>query len=117
MTSISEKIATQLKAVNPKVETKVVDAIVDREVTKRSTTIVQGLDKLDKLEKDFAKIRPDVETFAGDNSGTQAGAVYSKSAWEGRKKAEAAIAKLTAAIDKALNGDLNDLNKLTQGGD
>lgn len=107
---IRTKIAEQLSNISPKVENDVVEALVAREVSKRSAAIVQALDDLSELEKTMKKTKPDQQSF--DVEGKVISETYSKNRFEELNKIKAKIEKYTKAIDKALNGDLSDVYNL-----
>lgn len=99
--SLQEHIAEQIAKCAPQVEGEVVTAIVDREVKKRSTAVVQCLDKLSKLEGELRRVKPDSVAFNAD--GTVASALFTKPALEARDKLVQRIDKVKKAIDKAFD--------------
>jgi|SRR5882724_2643018 len=111
MNSVQTKVAEQIINIAPKVEDKVVDALVSRELNRRSDSLVQAMDKLSKLEVDLKKIKPDVVTY--DINGKVASESYSKVKSEEYKKLNEKIGKFTKAIAKALeNSDFSDVYNL-----
>src|SRR5882672_9268512 len=108
MSSVQVKVAEQLSAISPKVEDKVVDALVSRELTKRSDALVQVMDLLAKAEKDHRKLGPDQKTF--DEKGTVTGESFSQGRTTERKKSQQRIDKLTGALTMALEkGEYNNV--------
>lgn len=109
MPTINEQVAEKLAEISPTVESKVVDLMVDKEVSRRVELITQGLGKLSDWEREGRKLsKPDVETFNED--GSQASAVFSKSHLDALTKHNERVAKLTRALDKAIDaGDMGDL--------
>lgn len=114
--SVQEKIAEQIAALSPRVEDQVVEAMVERELKKRSDAIVQGMDMLSKLEADLRKLKPDQETYGPDNK--LIAATYSKAKMNERKKLEERTAKAKRVLGKAIdNADFSDLYKFASGQD
>ncbi len=106
--SIATTVAERLSNIAPAVADKVVEHLVNKELTRRSEAVIGGLAELDKLNGEFKKLKPDVNTFNAD--GTAATSTWTKPKLEEKNKAEQKIAKLTKAIDKALNdNDYSDL--------
>lgn len=112
-TTIREKVGEQIAALSPAVEAKVIEHFVQKEADRRADAIIKGIDKLTELTRERRKTdKGDIVSYNGDGSvATQA---YSKDRLEANKKADEQIAKLTKAIDKALEGDASDLFNLTK---
>lgn len=111
--TIHQKVSEQIAAINPVIEDKVVGALVTREANKRADAILKGIDKLSDLSRERRKTdKGDTVTYNKD--GTVASELYSKERIEANKKADDAISKLTAAVNKALNGDCGDLYNLVK---
>ena len=99
---LSEKIAEGLANLGPKVEDSVVDAMVTREVNKRSQALVTVLDKLARLENEGKKInRPDQESF--DGAGKLVSSTFSKEKTKAIKEHNEKIEKIQKALTKALD--------------
>lgn len=115
--SLQEHIAEQIAKCAPQVEGSVVATIVDREVAKRSTAIVQCLDKLAKLESDLRRVKPDSVLLNAD--GSEAQALFTKPALEARDKLVQRIEKVKKAIDKAFDRkpDFSDVYNLANSSD
>ncbi len=117
--SLAEKFGDALKAIAPKVVDKVVEALVEREVNKRSAAVVEVFDKLRRLETDRKKLKPDLLQF--NDAGEQTTAAWSKDSIDRRKKLDEQIKKHTNAIAKALDdGDYSlvyDLQNKSGGGE
>jgi hypothetical protein len=106
--NIATAVAERLANIAPAVADKVVEHLVNKELTRRSEAVIGGLSELDKLKGEFKKLKPDVNTFNED--GSAATSSWTKPKLEEKNKAEQKIAKLTKAIDKALNdNDYSDL--------
>lgn len=117
MNTVQIKVAESIANLGPKVEDKVVDAIVDRELKKRSEAMVITVDKLEKLEADLKKVKPDQNSF--DEDGKPMSSSWSKKALEEKNKLTQKIEKFNKAITKALEtGDFQDVYNIEkQGGD
>lgn len=113
MNSVTIKVAEQIAEIAPKVEDKVVDVIVTRELSKRADGLVKALDVLSQLEKDVKKIGPDQKSF--DETGKEISQTFSKGRLDERNKLQKRIDKTTGAINKALEkgefGDVYNLGK------
>lgn len=114
--SIQDVALEQINGLGPRVESYVVDKIVDRELEKRAVPITQGMDTLAKFEEELKKVdKPDM--IARDKEGRIVSEAYSSKRLEEIKKAKEKIEKLHKAIEKAyLNGDIKDLIQLNQSG-
>ena len=109
--TIHLSIANKIKDLGPKVHEKVVDAVVNRELDKRSTAIVKAIDDLDKLSKQFKKLGPDIISY--DEKGAKISENFSKARIDERNKASGKIDKWTKALNKALeSSDFGDLYNL-----
>lgn len=117
MNSVQIKVAETILSIAPKVEDKVVGVLVERELAKRSTALVQVMDKLVDLEKDLKKLdRPDQKSY--DNSGKVLTETYSKGLVDNVAKAKQKVEKHTKAINKALDSnDFGDVYQLASGKD
>lgn len=109
--TINSAVAERIKASAPEVETRLVEMLVDREVSRRVELIGQGLAKLDEMAREARKLeKPTHVTLNRD--GTTASETFTKEALEAIKKHTEKTDKLQRAVDKALNGDLGDLPNL-----
>lgn len=116
MNSVQVKVAETIANISPKVEDKVVDVLVDREVKRRSDALVSALDKLDKMEKELLKIKADQISF--DEDGKVVSQTYSKAKKEEKDKLSQKITKAVNAINKALEkGDYGDVYNIDKAGD
>lgn len=111
--TIIEAVAQKLSEISPVVNERVIDALVEREVEKRSKMIMDGLEKLRSLQTDLKKIKPDVgQCFDEDGNETKP-TQYSKAKYEERKKVLEQINKIQTALELAVEkGDVTKLNEL-----
>lgn len=112
---IQKKIAEQIGGISPKVADDVVEALVNRELSKRSAAIVQALDGLSELEKQLKRTKPDQASYNAD--GSVASETFSKSKLDELLKLKGKIEKYIKAIDKALTGDMGDVYNLNSNKD
>lgn len=114
--NLQAKVDAGLAGISTAVEAAIIDAIVKREIEKRSAAVVQVYDKMMREQKELQKIdRADQKTFNKD--GSVASETYTKERLEAIKKHTQMIDKCTKAIEKALaQGDFGDVYSLAGGG-
>ncbi len=114
---IRTKVAQEITKSLGRVETDVVDILVERDLKKKSEALVKVIDKLSEEEKEMRKLGPDNQQFDAD--GKKTGESFSKKRIEERNKTKGKITKLTNAINKALGekGDFSDVYNLASGKD
>lgn len=100
------QVSDAVKDSSELVRKRLVDALVDRELTSRVDLLDKALTKLKDAKKEVDKLRPDVETF--DETGAKVTSHYSKAKLEERKKAVEAKEKLEKAVEQALSGESFD---------
>lgn len=106
-TVVSERIAKS----GPEVAEKVIEHLATREVNRRTDAVLKGFDKLEELEKEFRKLRPDVVSY--DEAGKVANSTWSAEQLKKRNELKQKIEKLTNTIDRALvKEDYSDLYNL-----
>jgi len=114
--TIRMKVAERIAEIIPRVETEVVEHMIQKEVDKRTNATIQVLAKLDDAERDLRKAGPDVQQF--DENGKKTHESFSKARIEQRNKLKGKIAKFTGAITKAYDkDDWSDLFNLAGGKD
>lgn len=112
-TSITNAVAEKIAAISPAVNEKVIDALVARELEKRSDAVLGGLDKLRTMQNDLRKIRPDVGGAFDEDGNEVKPTLYSKAKFDERKKLNEQIEKLQKALDLAIDkGDMSKLYEL-----
>jgi len=111
--TITDAVAEQIAAISPAVNSKVIDALVARELEKRSDAVLNGLDKLRGLQNDLKKIRPDVGGAYDEEGNEIKPTLFSKAKFDERKKLVEQIEKLQKALDLAIDkGDMSKLYEL-----
>ena len=111
MNKITEAVATSIKECAPKVEERIINALVEREVNRRSEAVVRVMDQISRDNGKLLRFKPDLVTFNVD--GTKATEAYSKEKLEERNKIVRAIDKASNAVSKALeNGEYSDVYNL-----
>ncbi len=92
---------------------KVIEALVEEEVSTRADLLTKALAKRKAQAKELDKIRPDHCTFHGD--GTPAQQQWSKAKLGERAKAQKVLSKIDSAINTAVNNaDYEGLKKIAQ---
>jgi len=114
-TEIRQTIKEQISASTPTVIGRVIDKLVDEEITKRSNCLIDALNKKDQLKADFDKIKPDQESY--NDAGEVASTSWSKAKIAEKNKARKELDEFTAILDKALlDGDFEKLlQKMSKG--
>ena len=108
MSTIGEQVAEQLGNSGIQITERVITHLVEKEVSRRAEAIIKALSNLDALDKEGRKIKPDLVGY--DDAGKIISQSWSKQKIDERNVNIAKIAKLQAAIDKAL--DKNDFSDL-----
>lgn len=104
---VADQVAEDIKAMNPDVEASLVDALVDREKSKRVDALVICYDKWQKLRGEIRKAeRPD-QVFT-DKDGKITGESFSKKAFDALKTLREKAEKIERAVEKAIKGDVGD---------
>lgn len=104
---IKGKIKSAVDKSNDKVFAKVIKDIAEPIIEKRSALIEKGLDKIDSLEKELEKMKPDQVHYPVDKD-TQKPlqvslpAVYSESLFKKRTEMEQKLNKLHEAFEKII---------------
>jgi hypothetical protein len=110
---ISIVVAERIKNIAPAVSDKVVEHLVNKELTRRSEAVIQGFGDLDKMKTELKKIKPDVVSYNLD--GSVANSNWTKATLEAKNKLEQKMEKLTKALDKALvDNDYSDLYNIAK---
>ena len=96
---LREAVHAKIQELNPTIADLVAAKIAEETIQKRIALIVSALTEIDNKEKSLRKLKPDVKTVTED--GVETG-VYSKTAYEDRKKLKERIEKLKHLIEAAL---------------
>jgi hypothetical protein len=99
--SVLAEVADALKASPEGVKSRLVTALVEREVVKRVELLDKGLSKLRELKSEINKVRPPVSYTA---TGEKVEGNFSKADFESLKKLRERLSKLEAAMEKAFTG-------------
>ena len=99
--SVLVEVADALKASPAQVRSRVVSALVERELVKRVEMLDKGLAKLRDVKRDLDKIRPPVSYTA---DGQKVEGTFSKADFENLKKARERVTRLESALEKAFAG-------------
>lgn len=115
-TAVSQTVADKLAALNPTIMDKVVDIKVEEELKRRTDLALKGLAKLESLEKDLAKIKPD-QIVKDPQTGAVIQQGMSPGKWSEKEKAEKAIKEMKDALSLALTeGKYDALKKQVEKG-
>lgn len=117
--NVLTEVSGRIKDSNQEVRTRVVNSLVEREVSKRADTLDKALAKYKELTNNSKRSKPDQVAF--DAAGAKV-ETYSKAKFEEKQKNDQRLKKLSDAIDAALNngefGKLTEvLNKVSKGDD
>ena len=109
--NIQEEISSRLVEMVPEIAEDVIEYFVKQQINKISDAVIKGMDKLKEFDKEFNKInRPDVVTF--DETGKAISEGYSKERLDNKRKLNEQRERYVKAIDKALQGDAQNLFEL-----
>lgn len=104
-------VAEKVKESGPVVYQRMVETLVEKEISDRVNLLDKALQKRFQLQVDLRKAnKPDVETFNAD--GSTATQSFTKGKLEEIKKAKEALEKHEQALEKALAS--NDWNRLKE---
>ncbi len=111
--TVLAEVAERLQSSNESVRTRLRDALVEREVSKRVELLDKGLAKLRELKREVDKIRPPV-SFTADGQKVEGN--FDKATFETLKKAREKVTKLETALEKAFQGqEFDKLSNLVAG--
>ena len=109
--NIQEEISSRLVKMVPEIAEDVIEYFVKQQINKISDAIIKGMDKLKEFDKESNKIKhPDVVTY--NEFGATMSASYSKERIEAKRKLNEQRERYVKAIDKALQGDAQNLFEL-----
>ena len=90
---------------------EVENRLVSEEVKRRSVLIIEGISRLENLEKKLESIKPDNKTYGDSGEVLQEG--FSEETNVQRNQCKASIKELSEALEVAIDGaDYKKLNKL-----
>lgn len=108
---IRKSIKDGIKGGHSDVQDRVVSHYTEQEIKRRSDLIIKGLDKLETLEEELSRIKPDASTYNEKQEVIQE--AYSKAQSDKLKKAKDSIEKLSKPLNAAIeNGNADDYDKL-----
>ncbi len=99
--SIGIKVAEQIAAAGSAILGKVVDKLASAEIEKRADSLLNAVNAAVTTKRELQKIKPDVINYDGE--GKELPGVYSKGKIDEKKKLEEKLAKIEAAVEKAVN--------------
>lgn len=105
------EVSELVKNSTPKVRTRLVETLVEKEVQSRADILSKALDMRQAASSEFRKVNcPDVVTF--DVNGKEAGGTYTKERLKEIKDKREKFQKIETAIEKALSGDWSKVKEL-----
>jgi hypothetical protein len=111
MVSLTDKVAERVASASAFAADRAVDILAEQVVSKRVDQLVASMSELDRLEREFKRLGPDVVSY--DVDGTAIAANYSKGRLDERTKNRKRAKRVSDAIDAAL-AEKPDWNKLSQ---
>jgi len=112
MSKINEVVTDKIKNLSEPIFDRVVNTLVDRESDRRTAAIVKVLDKIDSAQREYNRIKPDQGPFFDiDGAQIDGSAQWTKATLVERNKLNEKITKMQAAIEKGLNGDMEQVYK------
>ncbi len=99
--SIKEAIVLAIKGSSEQIVKSVIEELADVEIQVRKNLVIKAMNKLDELEKEGKKLKPDNISYNED--GTIATSTWTKGALDAVKKNRESIAKIENSIEKALS--------------
>ena len=104
-------VSEQVKNSNSAVRKRVVDALVEKEVSARAKLLDESLAKALELDRALKKLQP-AKLYNAD--GQEVAGTFTKKEIDEKRKAEEKLHKLEGAIAAALDGDKDQWNKLKE---
>lgn len=108
--TVRETVAAKLANSGDQVAVNVINHLADIEIGRREKLVLSALTKLDSLDKEAKKIRPDQRSL--DSDGKVISETYSAAKFDEVKRSRDLLERWTVALDKALNSC--DYTKLTE---
>lgn len=111
--TIHAAVADKLAASAPAILDGVVEALVAKTLEARKNAVLQALDEITKIDREFNKLRADQVTY--NENGTKATETFSKKVIDDRQKLTQRKQKIVAALENATTASTSDAwAKLTQ---
>lgn len=99
--SIGQKVAANIADAGPAILGKVIDKLASAEIEKRADALLNAVNAAIATKRELYKVKPDIVAYSGD--GKVATENWSKAKLDEKKKLEEKLAKIEAAVDKAVN--------------
>lgn len=107
---LKKTVADQIAGSQPTVLAKVTAKLVQDELDRRADLVLRGLTRRDELHRQLAGLTPDQSGL--DAAGKVVCETYSKGRFEARQKVTETLAKLSAALETAIQkGEYCDLKE------
>jgi hypothetical protein len=109
--SIGIKVAETIAAAGPAILSKVVEKLATVEIEKRADALLNAVNSAVSTQRELFKVKPDVVAY--NEKGEEVTANYTKPKLEEKKKLEEKLAKIEAAVTKAVEkGDFSGVLSL-----
>lgn len=108
--SIGIKVAEQIASAGPAILGKVIDKLATVEIEKRADALLNAVNAAVATKRELQKVKPDNVTYDGE--GKVASETYSKAKIDEKKKLQEKLAKIEAAVEKAVGGDFSKVLEL-----
>lgn len=99
--SIGQKVAANIADAGPAILGKVIDKLASAEIEKRADALLNAVNAAIATKRELYKVKPDLVAYNAD--GKVASENWTKPKLEEKKKLEEKLAKIEAAVDKAVN--------------
>ena len=109
--AVLAEVSEQVKNSNSAVRKRVVDALVEKEVSSRAKLLDESLAKALEIDRALKKLKPAV-LYSAD--GQELPGTFTKKELDEKRKTEEKLHKLESAIAAALEGDKDQWNKLKE---
>lgn len=113
MNTIKEAVAERLSTIGPQVKETIIQSLVHEETQKRVEATQKALSQIQVLEKEIESTKPDQKMYNAEGNLVHEG--FSQGKYQELTKKKEQLAKLTKAVEQALEGsDFKALLELTK---
>ena len=100
-TNVFSLVKQRLDSSGEEVKNRLVDLMVEDELSKRVATLKVAIEKLQQLSKELRKVKPDQVVFDENGNAVQTG--FSKNMLDAKRKLQDQVDQLDKAVDNAMN--------------
>lgn len=98
--SIGVQVAAQISSAGPTILGKVIEKLAQVEIEKRAEALLNAVNSAVATQRELYKVKPDI--VALDGNGKEVTSNWSKAKYDEKKKLEEKLAKIEAAVTKAV---------------